>query len=112
MQTAHPTHSTARATSPAHAEARAVRNLGLCSLGYDNPGMTDPLTADRAESTQPDWSHPPAFSLPRSTSRVAFWRRQITSAWRFGVICGFVPGLLMGAGGVASLITLGRLFGA
>lgn len=97
-------------TDTRQAEAAAVRQLGLPPAGTDHQGFYtlpgDPLPSG------PDWSPPPAFSLPRSTSRVAFWRRQITSAWRFGVVCGFVPGLLMGAGAVAALITLGRMFGA
>jgi hypothetical protein len=101
-------------TNPRHAEAAAVRQLGLpvdTTPGTDHLGFYT-LPGDPPPTAAPDWSHPPAISLPRSTSRVAFWRRQITSAWRFGVICGFVPGLLMGAGAVAALITLGRMFGA
>lgn len=101
---------TTTTTDTRHAEAAAVRQLGL-PAGTEHLGFYT-LPGDPLPAAQPEWAHPPAISLPRSNSRVAFWRRQITSAWRFGVVCGFVPGLLMGAGGVASLITLGRLFGA
>lgn len=98
-------------TDTRHAEAAAVRQVGLPPAGTEHLGFYT-LPGDPPPTAQPEWAHPPAISLPRSTSRVAFWRRQITSAWRFGVICGFVPGLLMGAGAVAALITLGRMFGA
>lgn len=102
---------TATTTDTRQAEAAAVRQLGLPPAGTDHQGFYT-LPGDPPPTAQPEWAHPPAISLPRSNSRVAFWRRQITSAWRFGVICGFVPGLLMGAGAVAAFITLGRMFGA
>jgi hypothetical protein len=45
----------------------------------------------------PDDAARVAANDPRTPGRVAFWRGQVMKGWRFGVLCGLLPGVMLGA---------------